>query len=140
MSPGNSSSHNSSSRHSCQSNPLLAAASFPKVDILSSVFESAHAPDFQQQRQGFCPKADCSWLSHSPVRSLRNDTQSTQYLPTSLRLDTLYLSFNWSASLPGTTLDSDTPLQSLENDQSLKIVNRDDEHLTDHNPLSVLNA
>lgn len=140
MSPRDSSSHHSPSHHRCQSNLLTAPASFPEVDILSSVFESVQAPDYQQQeQQGSFPSSDSSWRFHSPVQSLGNDSQSTQSFPISLHPDIASLSLNSSDSLAGTILDPDTPLQSLEDEQSFNSVNRE-EQLTDDNTQSVLNA
>jgi hypothetical protein len=63
--------------------------------------------------------------------------QSTQSFPIPLHPDISSLSLNSSVSLAGTILDPDTPLQSLEDEQSFNSVNRE-EQLTDNNPQSVL--
>lgn len=141
MSPRNSSSHHSPSDHRCNSNLLAAPASFPEFDFLSSVFESVQAPGYQQQeqQQGSFPSSDSSWRFHSPVQSLGNVGQSTQSFPIPLYPDISSLSLNSGVSLAGTILDPDTPLQSLEDEQSFNSVNRE-EQLTDENPQSVLNA
>lgn len=141
MSPGESSSHQSPSHHRRNSNLLAAPASFPEFAFLSSVFESVQAPDYQQQeqQQGSFPSSDSCWRFNSPVHSLENDIQSTQSFPIPLYPDISSLSLNSSGTLAGTILDPDTPLQSLEDEQSFNGVNRE-EQLTDDNPQSVLNA
>ena len=139
MSPRDSSSHHSPSHLRCQSNQLSAPASFSEVDLLSAVFESVHAPgrQQQQQQQDSFPSSDSSWRFHSPVQSLGNDPQSPQAFPIPLHPDISSLSLNSRASLAGTILDPDTPLASLENEQSCDSVNRE-EQLTSQNPQSVL--
>ena len=139
MPPRDSSSHHSPSHLRCQSNLLSAAASFSEVDLPSTIFESIHAPGCQQQQQqqGSFPGPDSSWPFHSPVKSLGNDSQSLQAFPIPLHPKISSLSLNSRASLAGTILDPDTPLTSLENEQSFDSVNRE-EQLASQNPQSVL--
>lgn len=136
MSPRDSSSHLSPSHHRCQSNYLSAPASFPGVELLSSASESVQVPGYQQPSS---LRISGSWPFNSPVQSLGNDAQSAQAVPISLNPDILSLSLHSNAGLVGTNLDPDTPLPSLENEQSFNIVNREG-HLTDGSLQSVLNA
>ncbi|KAJ5380737.1 uncharacterized protein N7496_003165, partial [Penicillium cataractarum] len=106
---------------------------FPEVELLSSVFEPVQAPGYQQQQQQGSLRSSDSWPLHSPVPSLGNDSQPTQAFPLSLHPDISSLSLNSSASVAGTILDPDTPLPSLENEQSFISVNRE-EQLTDGSP------
>ncbi|KAJ5168725.1 uncharacterized protein N7482_004319 [Penicillium canariense] len=131
MSRGDSSSHYSPSHHRCQSNLLPAPGPFPDVDLLSSVFDSVHAPGFQLQ--GAFPCSDASWPFHSPVQSLENDSQSKRAFPSSLQSHSSTLSLNSSVSLTGTILDLDTPLSGHESEQFFDSVNCE-EQLTDENP------
>jgi hypothetical protein len=139
MPPRDSSSHHSPSHLRCQSNLLSPPASFSEVDLLSAIFESVHAPGCQQQQQqqGSFPGSDSSWPFHSPVQSLGNDSQFPQAFPIPIHPDTSALSLNSRASLAGTILDPDTPLTSLENEQSFDSINRE-EQSTSQNPQSVL--
>jgi hypothetical protein len=73
------------------------------------------------------------------VQNLGNDAQSTQAFPITLNPDISSLSLHSNASLVGTNIDPDTPLPSLENEQSFNIVNREG-HLTDGSLQSVLNS
>ncbi|OOQ85211.1 hypothetical protein PEBR_26762 [Penicillium brasilianum] len=127
MSPRDSSSHLSPSHHRCQSNYFSAPASFPGVELLSSASESVQVPGYQQPGS---LRISGSWPFNSPVQNLGNDAQSAQAVPISLNPDILSLSLHSNASLVGTNLDPDTPLPSLENEQSFNIVNREG-HLTD---------
>lgn len=139
MSPRDSSSHHSLSHLRCQSSLLSSPIPFSEVDLVSAVFESVHARGCQQQQQqqGSFPSSDSSWPFHNPVQSLGNDSQSPQAFPIPLHPNISSLSLNSRASLAGTILDPDTPLTSLENEQSFDSVNRE-EQLTSQNPRSVL--